>query len=329
MSGFDGNGGHVEAAAFLGERAALACADGTVRFEDGTVVQAHDGLLAAVATPNGFVTGGEDGRLCLVAPDGEVTERAARDGQWIDRVAAGPGGAVAFAQGRTVTLIDGRGETGEYAVERAAEGLAFFPKGLRLAVAHYGGVSLFYAGNPTPQRLEWPGAHAGVTVSPDGAFVVTTMQEPALHGWRLNPGRHEPHLRMSGYPAKVASLSWSAWGASKSRWLATAGAPSAVCWPFGGKGPQNTTPRQPGFRQNALATRVACHPKAPALAVGYRDGAVVVAPIEDGDAVTPREPVVLREPGGAAISALAWDGAGHRIVFGCEDGQGGVVNVTG
>jgi hypothetical protein len=63
------------------------------------------------------------------------------------------------------------------------------------------------------------------------------MLEPMLHGWRLFDGQH---IRMSGYAARVMSLSWSAGG----QWLATSVATRLVLWPFHGKdGPMGKTPR--------------------------------------------------------------------------------------
>ena len=71
-------------------------------------------------------------------------------------------------------------------VSSTVGGLAFAPKGMRLAVAHYNGASLWFPyAQSEPERLEWKGSHLGATVSPDGRFLVTTMQEPMLHGWRL------------------------------------------------------------------------------------------------------------------------------------------------
>jgi len=64
-----------------------------------------------------------------------------------------------------------------------------------------------HGGNP--EFLEWAGSHLGVTFSPDNKFLVTTMHESALHGWRLADNRH---MRMSGYPGRVRSMSWSAGG---------------------------------------------------------------------------------------------------------------------
>ena len=122
-----------------------------------------------------------------------------------------------------------------------------------------------------PQTLEWKGAHLDATFSPDGRFLVTSMQENVLHGWRLQDSRH---MRMTGYPAKTRSLSWSHDGA----WLATSGADAAVVWPFKDKdGPMGKAPRECGVRE-ARATMVAFHPKALVVAIGYADGAVLLVP---------------------------------------------------
>ncbi len=61
--------------------------------------------------------------------------------------------------------------------------------------------------------------------SPAGNFLVTRMQEPALHGWRLHDRREMP---MHGYGACVKSIDWSCGG----KWLATSGSQYLVLWPF-------------------------------------------------------------------------------------------------
>ena len=55
------------------------------------------------------------------------------------------------------------------------------------------------------------------------------MQEPTLHGWRMADGKH---MRMSGYAAKVRSMSWSANGKA----LATSGSTDLIVWPFQSSG---------------------------------------------------------------------------------------------
>jgi hypothetical protein len=123
---------------------------------------------------------------------------------------------------------------------------------------------------------------------------------------------------MTGYPAKPRSLSWSA----KGRFLASSGAPAAILWPFHFKdGPMGRPPTQLGPRQ-ALSTRVACHPRDDAVAIGYADGTIVVAPFAD-----PRDKT-YRRGSGSPISALSWDKTGRYLVFGCEDGAAGIVTLS-
>src|SRR5260221_2359674 len=57
-----------------------------------------------------------------------------------------------------------------------------------------------------PQALAWKGAHLNVIFSPDGRFLVTSMQEYSLHGWQLLDAGN---MRMTGYAAKMTSRSWA------------------------------------------------------------------------------------------------------------------------
>ncbi|MFX6918905.1 hypothetical protein ABTH79_19615, partial [Acinetobacter baumannii] len=80
------------------------------------------------------------------------------------------------------------------------------------------------------------------------------------------------HMRMSGYPARVRSMSWSAGG----KGLATSGADTVIVWPFTskdcpmGKEPAMLAPLQ------ARVSAVACHPKQDIMAAGYSDGTVLM-----------------------------------------------------
>lgn len=309
--------------AFLGNTAAFACGDGTVRLigEGETVARPHEGgLLAAAASPDGrrIVTGGDDGRVVGVSADGSASEIASRPRKWIDMVAVAAQGAVAFASGRTAWVVQDGGKEKEYTLQRAVGGIAFAPRGLRLAVARYDGVSLFWVNVDSPEQdLSWKGAHTGILFSPDGKYIVTTMQENALHGWRL---ADQQDMRMTGYPTKVKSMDWSA----KGRYLATSGANAAVLWPFHGKtGPMGQQPLQLGVRSDTIVSVVACHPKEEVIAIGYQDGMVLAVRFEDN------AEVLLRRPGEAPVSTLAWDGRGERLAFGTEAGEAGIVSLGG
>ena len=143
------------------------------------------------------------------------------------------------------------------------------------------------------------------------------MQENALHGWKLADGKH---MRMTGYPAKVKSLSWSA----KGKWLASSGAPAAIVWPFQAKdGPMGKAPLELGTRGNTMVTAVACHPAEDIVAIGYHDGMVLAARFAD------QKEVLLRRPGKGAISSMMWDTDGQRLAFGAATGDCGVIDISG
>jgi len=314
--------GHCILATFLGDIPFFALADGTIHRLDHGHKQdtATDGLLCAIRDPGSdrMLAGGEDGRVVAVSSEGTVEKIADVNGKWINCVAAGPRGAVAFSFGRQARVIDTSGSETELAEQRTIEALAFAPKGLRLACARYNGVSLHWIGTRAPPvDLEWKGAHNGVTFSPDGKYVVTTMQENALHGWRIGDGKH---MRMTGYPAKVKSLSWSV----KGKWLASSGAQAAIVWPFSGKdGPMGKAPLELGTRGDTMVTSVACHPSDEVVAIGYADGMILA--VRFGD----RKEAVLRRGGTSAISSMTWGKKGVQLVFGSETGECGVVDLSG
>jgi WD40 repeat protein len=261
--------------------------------------------------PGHVLTGGDDGRLVQSAADGSSRELLALPGKWIDQVAAAPQtGLVAAGAGRTAHLLQGGEAIAQFDHQSGIGGLAFDPKGRRLAVSHYGGVSLWWtkAAAQTPRLLTWPGSHLAVTWSPDGRHVVTAMQENALHGWLLPDG---VDMRMSGYATKVKSFAWSA----KGRSLATAGSESVVCWPFHGKGgPMGKAPEEIGWGCTGLVTVVAAQPRGNLFAAGYEDGAVIL--VELGR----RECAVVKHAGQGAVTALAWSADGTRLALGTEEG---------
>lgn len=313
--------GHCIAALFLGGVPHFALADGVVhRLDHGHKwTELHDGLLSVAFDPaqGRLVTGGEDGKVCVLKPGDAVETLAELGRKWINSVASGPQGAVAFASGKIAYARLPDGKVKEFVHPRSVEGLAFAPKGMRFGVARYNGATLhFPATDGKPVELEWAGAHTGITFSPDGNFVVTTMQENALHGWKLTNGKH---MRMSGYPLKVKSLSWSA----KGRWLASSGAPAAIIWPFFGKdGPMGKAPLELGTRGDVAVTCVACHPRDEIVAIGYSDGMVLAARFAD------QKEVLLRRPGKGAITSMAWDEQEARLAFGSDAGDCGIIDIT-
>jgi WD40 repeat protein len=311
---------HIIATGFLGDTPVFACSDGRIAIRGGQQIAAHaNGLLAAVFTKDSVISGGEDGRVIRTTPDGKMTTIHDDKTKWIEVVTAGPNGTVSWSSGKHVFARDSKGIVKGWTAPSSARGLAFMPKGYRLAIAHYNGASLWFPNaSAEPDDLVWKGSHLDATVSPNGDYVVTSMQENALHGWRITD---KAHMRMTGYPAKTRSMSWSHDG----NWLATSGAEAAIIWPFSGKdGPMGKAPRECGVRPQRVSA-VSFHPGALVLAIGYEDGVVLLVRLTDASELLVRAP--KPEDKTKAITCMAWDEQGKRLVMGGADGFAGVLTL--
>lgn len=308
----------VLAAAAFARTAAFALADGGVVFfdEGGQTrrVEAHPGanvLVASVASGL-LATGGDDGRVVVTDRDGECRTLADEGGKWIDALALRDDGAAAWSVGKTVRARDARGDIKTLVAPSTIRGLCFLPKGYRLALACYNGVQLWFPNTAAePEHLEWRGSHLDVVASPDNRFVVSSMQENALHGWRLVDRKN---MRMTGYPTKTRSFSWS----SDGQWLATSGAEACIVWPFSGKdGPMGKGPLECGVR-SARVTQVAFHPKALEIAIGFDDGWILLCRMGTLEEAAVR--VVEEGAQADPISALCWSKTGDRLYYGTQGG---------
>ncbi|MES2031329.1 MAG: WD40 repeat domain-containing protein [Pseudomonadota bacterium] len=314
-------GASVTSVHFLGDKAAFVGVEEKVTLVDpagamSPVEVAFGGILCSTSDGKRIVMGCDDGKVVVLDRDGAVSTFATdAKRRWIDSVALHPDGAVAWSAGKTAFVQAPKGEVKSFEVPSTVGGLAFAPKGLRLAIAHYNGVTLWFpnmAGNA--EVLEWAGSHLGVTFSPDNKFLVTAMHEPALHGWRLVDGKH---MRMTGYPARVRSISWSAGG----KGLATSGADTVIIWPFASKdGPMGKEPAMLAPLK-AKVTMVACHPKQDILAAGYSDGTILMVRMADG------AEILVRANKGQPVAALGWNAKGTLLAFADQDGDAGLLEL--
>jgi WD40 repeat protein len=305
----------VTAVTFAGDLAMATTGAGEVLIETGQKITLHDGaILCACPSPDGkaLITGGDDGRVCAISPDGAISVLMDARGKWINALAssAASGALVAAVSKEAIVFVDGV-EKARHIHPSTVSAVALDAKGRRLAVAHYGGATLRYAlvKDDPGVSLKWSGSHIGVIIAPDASYVVTAMQENGLHGWRV---ADKKDLRMAGYDMKTRSLSFDKSGKA----LATSGADCAVVWPFVGKdGPMGKPPALVAGRDHGVSTTVAFHPNTTVLAIGYSDGAVVLADIMSPPAKE------WSAPSGAAITALTWSPDGKRLAAGDAAGN--------
>ena len=237
--------------------------------------------------------------------------------RWIDHVALGPDGAIAWSAGKQAFVRTAKGEVKSLDLPSTVGGLAFAPKGLRLAIAHYNGVTLWFPNaQAAPEMLGLEGLASRRRVQPGRQVPGHRMQEPTLHGWRLVDGKD---MRMSGYSAQGALVgldrgrqvardrrapSSSSSGRSAAR---TARWASSRAWSC-----RTTSARS---RSRATRSRRSWPPASRTAWCCWR-----------GSRTAPRS--WRRSRASAAVSALAWSDDGAKLAFGTEDGEAGVVDLA-
>ena len=276
----------------------------------------HQGsCLALAADPaGGFLSGGDDGRVVHMPLSGQGEVLAHLPDAWIDNVATSREGTRAWSSGRRVQRMRAN-QMATIELRATVNALAFDSAGRCLAMAHAGGVSLWQGDTETsePRCLAWPGLHRALAWSPDNRYLVTGMQENALHGWRLADGSD---IEMGGYEGQPRSLSF----ASDGCYLATSGSMRPVCWRFDPPG-RNESPDECGMKSQVPVTRVACHPSQAVVATGYHNGAVLLCQPGSESAL------FIKTSGDGAVTALAWSADGGRLAFGTQGGAFGWVSL--
>lgn len=283
-------------------------------------IKAHDGAIVALIAweGGGFVSAGDDGAIKRILPDGGITEWARHPGQWIERLLALPDGRLAYGVGKTLRLLDpGSGEAVELGPHDSTIA-GFDVLGERLAVAHYNAISLWdlTTGKPAdPARLNWKGSNLVVAQAPDGSHIATATQSGDIHVWRLSDMNE---MRMSGYPGKIRSLSWT----KDSQLLFASGAPVLAGWRFDGPGPEGRAPLElTEGNEDVLLTQVAAHPSRTLAACGLDDGSIAVVDILTGSGAA------LAVTRNAPVSTLGWSASGNHLLAGSEDGKAVIVSL--
>ena len=310
-------GAPVTAAVSINETIAVGFGDGSIRFfqagNEPFSIKPHRGvILCMVSNENFLFTGGDDGRFLRITLNGDVEEIANFGSRWVDCVAASNGSFVC-SSGRKAHIWSNNDNNVKVLEHNSTiGGLTFDSKGRRLAVAHYGGVTIWEASARRwkPKKLIWKGFHSSVTFSPDDKYIITIMQENALHGWRL---RDKADLAMAGYPAKIKSFDW----VGDNPYLVTSGADAAICWPFDGKdGPLGRSPVCVADGEKQIATCVRALSKENAVFAGFKNGEVLLAEIDES-----KDAIVLKNATEREITSIVVTRSLSHILIGDEKGQ--------
>ncbi|EFL51242.1 WD40 repeat, subgroup [Solidesulfovibrio fructosivorans JJ]] len=288
-----------------------------------TFAAAHSGGASCLAaTPFGFVTGGDDGRIALTDLSGGTRELAAFPGQWIEHVAASRDGRVlAAACGKQVVLFDPETLAPSLLppLPSAIGGLAVSPDGRTLAASHYDGVTVYAPPRPDcpGNTFDGPGSNLAVVFSRDGAKMACATQDKSVRVYDLD--RAAGYL-LEGYPAKVRCLEFSLEGDM----LWTGGEQAFVAWPVDAAvDPAAREATVFGAFEHGLLGSLAVHPVLPLVAGGF-DGGVVFLGSPERKVAAPLFAIANRR-----VTCIAWSPDGRRLVGAGDDGAAFYMDMAG
>jgi len=194
---------------------------------------------------------------------------------------------------------------------RTVTDVAWHPTLHELAVASYGGVSLYRIHEETPYcLLPMQTSLLALAWSPDGSVIAAGLQENAVQFWRLpfRDGDDAPSA-MRGYPEKIRTLAFDRTGAH----LATPSSRGVAVWEFLRGGPEGTTPIiiEGHF---ARVTQAVFQHKGHLLASADEAGLVLICQPTTNDRPLKAETYQHE------VSQLAWSPDDKRIAIGTERG---------
>ena len=300
--------------------AVFALGDGSVRFETGLLIQAHDGaVLSAAPHPSGV--GLITAAMTLPSVAGFRIERDRQTaGTLTDAVAtSSTSGLIAFAAGRDVQIRDAADDRfSRTFVHENSSGPGFRAAGRRWRQRPTAGCGSGTPGSKPRNLASLPGLAA--TWPLPGARMGNSWDQrhggKSAHGWRV---ADEKNMRMGGYPAKPRSLAFL----NKGNLLATSGANGVVVWPFAGAtGPMGKQAAEVGYDEAAMVVRVVGAPAMNWVAAGLDDGRVWACDLA-GQKIIP-----LKAEKGSPVTALAITSDARRVAWGCEDGAAGVAEIA-
>ncbi len=283
---------------------------------DGPVAAPDHGLWQVAQ--QGFVFVHRDGHEIWRATARGLTVRVARAGAGpVTALSALPGKrGLLVARGRAVEVIspEDAGCFGAVELDHDVVRIAPAPGGARAACWGPGRVTILDMAGPCPVvSIATGGAAACLEWSADGRWLVGGCRDKALLVVDTEAATAD---RIVDFPGPVASVRFS--GAAGA--MLASGAFRVVGWrmpdlPFGA---HEGTPVETGRPGLTLVERIAPHPLRDLCAAGYANGLVTLCQIGR------REEMMLREGGGAPVTALEWSPDGTHLAIGTAGGQAAI-----
>ena len=312
------DGALLAAASAAGPILLLATPDGARRHE----LPGHENGTNAIAWRGTVLaSGGQDGAVKFWdALAGQHTATATLGSTWIEQLqwAGGTnatGGtddtlpAHLFASaGRGLSALrpDASVAHSFKPVPKSITAVARHPAGGAIAVAYFGGVTIWDADDFIAQKeLPYANGIQALVWSPDGKWLVSGNQDPSVHLWIPEK---DVELHMSGYEGKVKHLTFD----HSSRWLATSGGRDACVWDCDGDGPEGREPAM--LPHDAPVCAVAFQNRHGLLASAAQDGVVHLWSPER------KQPLraTVRMP--SAATKLVWSPDDRYLAIGSEKG---------
>jgi WD40 repeat protein len=292
--------------------------DGYIGFVDqGLMFNVHNGASVSVAVPHplgGMVSAGEGGLIMWTRSD-EGTQSIGQCGEscWLETMAINTDAMImAVGAARQVSVFDLKTNQmiNQFDHKHSVSSLCFDSKGRKLFASTYQGVAVWFSrlSHQSQKLMKWEGSHTMVAISPNDRFLMTAMQDNALHGWRLSDAKD---MRMGGYPAKIRDLRFFA----KGTMLATSGASGVVVWPFfKSTGPMGEEAHEIHPQSGHHVVKLAGAQSHPFVAAALDDGRVWLADLSSQGFEW------VRKSGGPSVTAMAFNGKGDRLLIGDESG---------
>jgi WD40 repeat protein len=215
-----------------------------------------------------LVSGGQDGKIKYWDPlAGQHITTVEMGKDWVEHLEFKPNSTLLAAScGKKLSLLKSDGSVSKALPDapKTISSLAWDPQGGCLAVAYFGGITLWDSDDWIVQKeLPYNNGINTLVWSPNSRWLVSGNADPSVHLWIPS---EDAELHMSGYEGKVKHLSFDI----TSRWLATSGGRDACLWDCSGDGPEGREPNM--LPHDAPICALAFQKSHGILATGAEDG---------------------------------------------------------